>query len=103
MRIDGNAIELLARAHERHAARLDGALDLLADVGMSNHLGDTDEGRIVTTNYRASAVTSERSLRAAVSRQQQVSLAIADRLRNTQRLVTTQDAHGAAAIDPLTP
>ncbi|MFC7753567.1 hypothetical protein [Tsukamurella soli] len=81
MLLDGDPIEELARAHERHAERLDRAADGLREVGWKNALGDTVEGRTVTTNYRASATAGPQSLRAALISQADASRAIAEGLR----------------------
>lgn len=50
MVLKGDPIEELAKAHERHAARLKELVVTLRDVGQTNYLGDTVEGRAATYN-----------------------------------------------------
>ncbi len=63
MVMDGDVIEELARAHERHAQRVREAAAPLGEVGRFNHLGETTEGRTVTAHYRASASDGPDSLK----------------------------------------
>ncbi len=62
MVLDGDPIEELARAHERHAERLSAIIDSLEHVGRTNHLGDTVEGRAATHNLGVAVHDHEQSM-----------------------------------------
>jgi hypothetical protein len=98
MQVDGDVIEQLARAHERHAERLLEAVQKLEGVGRVNHLGDTGEGRTATANYRASAVSGPNSFASAVMAQATVARQIATQLRETIGVLSGADADNAVNI-----
>lgn len=101
MLIDGDPIGALARAHERHAERLEAALGDVRSVGIANGLGETSEGRTATRNYRQSAVDGESSFTTAVTAQAEASRRIAERLRETRASLQGQDSDGAVTINPV--
>jgi hypothetical protein len=99
MSVDGDVIEQLALAHERHADRLEAAARTLERVGDVNHLGDTAEGRTATANYRASALTGEKSFATAITRHAAASRQIAAALRATGSRLAGADSDGADTIE----
>ncbi|GAB3125575.1 hypothetical protein GCM10027289_00040 [Tsukamurella serpentis] len=81
MVLDGGPIEELARAHERHAERLNAIVDSLGDVGRRNFLGDTTEGRAATHNLGVAVHDHDLSLVRSVSWQAEQATMIAQSLR----------------------
>lgn len=62
MVLKGDPIEELAKAHDRHAARLRVVVRSLAEVGRTNYLGDTVEGRAATFNIGVAVHDHEHSV-----------------------------------------
>lgn len=62
MVLDGDPIEELAKAHERHSQRLLEIVDSLREVGRTNYLGDTVEGRSATHNIGVAVHDHEHSV-----------------------------------------
>ncbi|GAA4383430.1 hypothetical protein [Tsukamurella soli] len=98
MVVDGDVIEELARAFERHAERVRKSILELTDVGRLNHLGNTSEGRTATTNIRASAVEHPRSLRASLMANEHGARAMADNLRAISGMIERADSVSEASI-----
>lgn len=62
MVLKGDPIEELAKSHDRHAARLKVIVRSLSEVGRTNYLGDTVEGRAATFNIGVAVHDHEQSV-----------------------------------------
>ncbi|KXO93737.1 Uncharacterised protein (plasmid) [Tsukamurella tyrosinosolvens] len=62
MVLEGDPIEELAKSHDRHAARLKVIVRSLSEVGRTNYLGDTVEGRAATFNIGVAVHDHEQSV-----------------------------------------
>lgn len=98
MVLDGDPIEELARAHERHAKRLEEIIKELTGVGRTNYLGDTSEGRAATHNVGVAVHDHERSVVGSLKMQRQQSLTIAASLRQIGRDLRDAEAENQSAI-----
>lgn len=99
MVLDGEPIEELARAHERHATRLDEIVDELANIGTNNYLGDTSEGRAATENIHIAVNTHDRSVANTIREQARQARVIASALRQIDRDIRSTESENQAAIN----
>lgn len=81
MVLDGEPIEELAKAHERHAERLEAIVRDLRFVGRENHLGNTSEGIAATHNIGVAVHDHDRSVVATIKEQATQARYIAGALR----------------------
>lgn len=98
---DGNPQEQLARAFDRHAARLTAAARDLRDVGLQNFLGRTVEGEAATYNIRLGVVEHDRSLFKSLVTQADEARAIASALRDIGRQILRTEGASEAEISGL--
>ncbi|GAB3133353.1 hypothetical protein GCM10027289_23050 [Tsukamurella serpentis] len=98
MVLDGDPIEELARAHERHAERLDSISLELADVGKINHLGNTSEGLAATHNIGVAVHTHDQSVVNTLKHQADQARAIAAALREIDSALKAAESSSEAAI-----
>ncbi|GAA0995808.1 hypothetical protein GCM10009551_061430 [Nocardiopsis tropica] len=98
---DGDAIEELARAHERHAERLDAIIEELFRIGNVNHLGDTVEGHSATSNIRAAVRDDPNSVAETIKRQAAKARHIAASLREIDRRTSTTEETSRDALSTL--
>ncbi|MDF0530834.1 hypothetical protein P0W64_15685 [Tsukamurella sp. 8F] len=91
MVLDGDPIEEIAAAHERHAMRVRATARTLKDVARFNYLGDTSEGRTATRNVRLSAVDHPESLYNAMMANADAAVRIAAHLREDKAELLGQE------------
>lgn len=102
MVLDGDPVEELARAHERHAERLEAIVEDLAGVGRQSFLGDTSEGRAATHNIGVAVHDHPDSVVGTIQRQAAQARFIATSLREIDRAVRAEEAENRAVIDAAT-
>ncbi|WP_019200322.1 hypothetical protein [Tsukamurella sp. 1534] len=89
---DGDAIEELARAYERHAERLSLVIRDLTDVGTNNYLGEVVEGRAATHNIKVAVHTHANSIVNNLKRQIEAAYRRADQLRGDDKSIRTTES-----------
>ncbi|CAM3907079.1 MULTISPECIES: hypothetical protein [Tsukamurella] len=99
---DGDAIEELARAHERHAERIIAIANELRDVGAVNYLGNTVEGHAATNNIRAAVHTDPRSVTETLRTQARTARHIAESLREIGRRIDRTETQNQTTIQNST-
>lgn len=102
MVLDGEPIEELAKAHERHATRLEGILKDLADVGTNNYLGETSEGRAATHNIHVAVNSHERSVANTIAEQASQARLIASALRQIGKDIRDTEEYNRETISQAT-
>lgn len=98
MVLDGDPIEELAKAHERHATRIAKIIDSLDEVGRTNYLGDTVEGRAATYNIGVAVRDHEHSVVQNLVREAAEARTIAAALRQIGTDIGTTELENAAGI-----
>lgn len=98
---DGNVQEELALAFERHAERLQDAVEGLKDVGSVNYLGPTSEGEAATYNIRLGVVEHERSIVNTYLAQAEEAHSIADKLRRIGREILRTEGASESEINKV--
>lgn len=98
MVLDGDPIEELAKAHERHAARLKAIVVTLGDVGRTNFLGDAVEGRAATHNIGVAVHDHENSVVQNFLREAAEAQTIASALRQIAKDLGETELENAAGI-----
>ncbi len=98
MVLDGDPIEELAKAHERHADRLKAIVDSLSEVGRTNYLGDTVEGRAATFNICVAVHDHEHSVVQNLQREADEAKTIAAALRQIARDLGNTELENVAGI-----
>lgn len=98
MVLDGDPIEELAKAHDRHADRIEVAADSLDDVGATNYLGDVVEGRAATHNLKVAVHDHEHSVVQNFRREATEARAIAVALRQIAKDLGDTEVENAAGI-----
>ncbi|CAM3604380.1 hypothetical protein ACXYTP_01260 [Tsukamurella ocularis] len=98
MVLDGDPIEELAKAHDRHANRLDVIADSLVDVGRVNHLGNTVEGRAATYNINVAVHDHEHSVEQNLRREAAEARTIAAALRQIAKDIGDTELENVAGI-----
>ena len=81
MVLKDDPIEELAKAHDRHADRVDAIVFSVRHVGRTNYLGDTVEGRAATYNIGVAVHDHENSVVQNLVRESQEARTIAGALR----------------------
>ncbi|NMD56335.1 hypothetical protein HHU10_11995 [Tsukamurella columbiensis] len=98
MVLDGDPIEELAKAHDRHAERLRVAIRSLDHVGRTNYLGDTVEGRAATYNIGVAVHDHENSVVQNFTREVQEAEVIAAALRQIAKDIGDTELENAEGI-----
>ncbi|NMD56323.1 MULTISPECIES: hypothetical protein [Tsukamurella] len=98
MVLKGDPIEELAKAHERHAARLKQLMVTLRDVCRTNYLGDTIEGRAATYNLGVAVHDHEHSVVQNFQREAAEALSIAAALRQIAKDIGDTELASAEGI-----
>ena len=98
MVLDGEPIEELAKAHERHAERLDAIVKSLQYVGRENHLGATSEGQAATHNIVVAVHDHERSVVNTIYEQADQARYIARALRQIQPDIAATESENRSQI-----
>lgn len=98
MVLDGDPIEELAKAHERHANRLDALVRSLRNVGRTNYLGDTVEGRAATHNIGVAVHDHEYSVVQNFLRESNEARVIAGALRQIAKDIGETEQLNAEGI-----
>ncbi|CAM3276701.1 hypothetical protein [Tsukamurella hominis] len=98
MVLDGDPIEELAKAHDRHAARLKEIVQSLTEVGRTNYLGDTIEGRAATFNIGVAVHNHENSVVQNLNREADEAKVIAAALRQIAKDLGDTELENAAGI-----
>lgn len=98
MVLDGDPIEELAKAHERHAKRLDLLIESLHSVGRVNYLGDTVEGRAATYNLGVAVHDHEQSVVQNYTREAAEARTIAAALRQIAKDLGDTELENVAGI-----
>lgn len=98
MVLDGDPIEELAKAHDRHAKRLDAIIVSLDRVGRVNYLGDTIEGRAATYNIGVAVHDHDHSVVQNFAREAAESRTIAGALRQIAKDLGDTELENADGI-----
>ncbi len=98
MVLDGDPIEELAKAHERHSERLKKIVRSLSQVGRTNYLGDTVEGRAATYNIGVAVHDHEHSVVQNLNREASDARAIAAALRQIAKDLGDTEMENAEGI-----
>lgn len=98
MVLDGDPIEELAKAHERHADRVDAIVFSVRHVGRTNYLGDTVEGRAATHNIVVAVHDHENSVVQNLVRESQEARTIAGALRQIAKDIGDTELENADGI-----
>ncbi|TWS18678.1 hypothetical protein FK529_13920 [Tsukamurella asaccharolytica] len=98
MVLDGDPIVELALAHERHASRLVEVIDTLREVGRTNYLGDTVEGRGATYNIGVAVHDHEHSVVRNYLREADEARTIATALRQISKDIGDTELENAEGI-----
>ncbi|MBS4104426.1 hypothetical protein KFZ73_24755 [Tsukamurella paurometabola] len=98
MVLNGDPIEELALAHDRHANRLDVIADSLVDVGKVNYLGDVVEGRAATYNINVAVHGHEHSVEQNLRREAAEARTISAALRQIAKDIGDTELENAAGI-----
>ncbi|MBS4104497.1 hypothetical protein, partial [Tsukamurella paurometabola] len=98
MVLDGDPIEELALAHDRHAARLKEIVQSLSEVGRTNYLGDTVEGRAATFNIGVAVREHECSVVQNLDREADEAKMIATALRQIAKDLGDTELENVAGI-----
>ncbi|BDH58198.1 hypothetical protein [Tsukamurella sp. PLM1] len=98
MVLDGDPVEELAKAHDRHAARLEAIVRELRFVGRENHLGNTSEGEAATHNIVVAVHDHERSVVKSTEEQASRARYIAGALRQIGADLTDTEVDNQHAI-----
>ncbi|AUN40053.1 hypothetical protein [Tsukamurella tyrosinosolvens] len=98
MVLDGDPIEELAKAHDRHAERLEAIIESLGWVGRNNYLGDTVEGRAATYNIGVAVHDHEHSVVQNFTRELGEARTIASALRQIAKDIGTTELRNVEGI-----
>lgn len=98
MVLDGDPIEELAKSHDRHAARLKEIIQSLDQVGRTNYLGDTVEGRGATFNLCVAVHNHEHSVVQNLEREAGEARTIAAALRQIAKDLGDTEIENAEGI-----
>ncbi|VDR41379.1 Uncharacterised protein [Tsukamurella paurometabola] len=98
MVLNGDPIEELAKAHDRHAERLRAAIRSLGHVGRTNYLGDSVEGRAATHNIGVAVHDHENSVVQNFTREVREAEVIAAALRQIAKDIGDTELENAEGI-----
>ncbi len=98
MVLKGDPIEELAKAHDRHADRVEAIVDSLREVGRTNNLGDTVEGRAATHNIVVAVHDHEHSVVQNLVRESAEARTIAAALRQIAKDIGDTELENAEGI-----
>lgn len=98
MVLNGDPIEELAKSHDRHAARLKEIIQSLDQVGRTNYLGDTVEGRGATFNLCVAVHNHEHSVVQNLEREASEARTIAAALRQIAKDLGDTEIENAEGI-----
>ncbi|MEC4612783.1 hypothetical protein [Tsukamurella tyrosinosolvens] len=98
MVLKGDPIGELAKAHDRHADRVEAIIDSLREVGRTNNLGDTVEGRAATHNIVVAVHDHEHSVVQNLVRESAEARTIAAALRQIAKDIGDTELENAEGI-----